>query len=506
MPWNKHATALAALVLAGAVLSGCSGDSDGDGGTGQAALTAFYHQKITWRACPAKDTKVAAPGDQEFTCATIKVPLDYAHPQNATIRLALNRLPAKNAAARIGSLLTNPGGPGESGLEFAYQATDYFSPQMRERYDIIGMDPRGVGNSTRVRCPSGQELERLARKPGVEKAFAESCASRSGRLLDFVGTDNAARDLDVVRSVLGERKLNYYGASYGTLLGQFYAAEFPHSVGRMVLDSVVDPTVWPSDSAGQAVAYDTALQIFVQSCLDKGGCVLGTERAAVIKKIADLTVQLDENPLDLGAGSELTGGELTDVLRGAMYEEEAWPRLEKALAGLFVRNARPMAELLDSSRRGEDEADNGAGTTAIRCLHLRPEERTAAASRQAAQEAVKKAPLFGAVAAAEREVCHYWPAASLANAGRAIAAEGSPTILLVHNTYDGATPIQWARSVEGQLSKARLVTNTSGGHGFYTMGRCTKETVDRFLLHGTLPARDATCHDRAPGVAVPSHR
>ncbi|MEV8535819.1 alpha/beta fold hydrolase [Streptomyces sp. NPDC051211] len=265
----------ASAVLAGAVAAGCSGG--GSAVAGRAApdprsdLRPFHEQKIVWRACPADEVPDEVAGFLRFECAVVKVPLDYSRPDGKTIDIAVNRLPASDKKQRIGSLLTNPGGPGSPGLGFLYNfAADGFTPQLRARYDIIGMDPRGVGKSREVRCQTQKEQAALQQKVGEDfqafgKALAAACTKRAGDLLPFVGTDNAARDLDVVRAVLGDNKLNFYGVSYGTLLGQFYAEQFPAKTGRMVLDSVVDPTVWPGDTTVESVAFETSLKVFVQS-------------------------------------------------------------------------------------------------------------------------------------------------------------------------------------------------------------------------------------------------
>lgn len=436
------------------------------------------------------------------------VPVDYSNPRGQSIDIALNRLPASDRRQRIGALLTNPGGPGESGLKFAFQAREYFTPKLRERYDIVGMDPRGVGRSRPIACLTPAEAEK-AQSGGETRminALVDACKARAGGFLPFAGTDNTAREMDVVRAALGEKKLNYYGVSYGTLLGQLYAEQFPRRTGRMVLDSVADPTQWPGDSAAQALAFETALRVFVDSCLTRGNCALGSNRDAIVKRIDDLTTRLDATPLTVDADTAITGQEVTQFLREAMYKEEAWPGAEKVFAALFHGDGRPLAAHNQAPEQGQGPTggaeSDGAGA-AIMCLHLTPEQRTQAASREAAEEARRVAPVFGPSVAAQRELCRQWPAASLPNAGRALRATGAPEILLVHNTYDAATPVAWARSVEGQLNRARLMTNTSGGHGFYTMGPCTKTTVDTHLLTGAMPSKGTVCHDRAPGVADP---
>ncbi|MEU9237212.1 alpha/beta hydrolase [Streptomyces subrutilus] len=505
----------ASAVLAGIVAAGCAG---GPTVTGRAApdprsdLSPFHEQEIAWRACPADEVPEEAADSLRFECAMVKVPLDYSRPDGTTIDIAVNRLPAADRKQRIGSLLTNPGGPGKPGTEFLYNfAADGFTPQLRARYDIIGMDPRGVGKSREVRCQTQQEQAALQQKVGGDfqafaKALAAACTKRAGDLLPFVGTDNAARDLDVVRAVLGEDKLNFYGVSYGTLLGQFYAEQYPAKTGRMVLDSVVDPTVWPGDTTVESVAFDTSLKVFVQSCLDAGTCPMGTDRDTVIAQIDGLIAKLDTSPVRVSGGDPVTGLDLTQLLMSAMFNEEAWPALARSLGSALKGDTTRLAEVLQPEPGAQADGRGWAaqGGDAVRCLHLRPDQRTAKAVAETDAEVSKAAPVFKEAFVAGRNLCAYWPAASLPNAGRALKAQGAPEILLVQNSFDAATPVQWARSVEGQLVKARLVTNTSGGHGFYTMGSCTKKVVDDYLISGTLPARGTVCHDRAPGITTPS--
>lgn len=501
----------------GVAVAGCASATPGphktrEGGpeARRADLSTFYEQKIAWRPCPAKDVPDEVPKGLRFECATLRVPLDYSRPDGRSIGIALNRLPA-SGSKRAGSLLTNPGGPGASGLTYVYSSAADFSPAVRARYDIVGMDPRGVSKSSPVRCLTEQEDAQLSKKlgddlPAWARAFSRACAKRSGGLLPFVGTDNAARDLDVVRAVLGDENLNYYGVSYGTLLGQFYAQQFPRRTGRMVLDSVVDPTVWPGDTAAESTAFDTALGVFVQTCLDGPDCPMGRDRAAVTKKIDDLITRLNEQPVKTPGGERLTGQDLSNTLNQAMFNEELWPPLQKVLTAAFQGNTAPLVDyirLTQEGGSGGDGSDAGGGF-AVRCLHLRRDQRTPQAVNEIATEVNEAAPVFGTAMLLGRYVCTDWPADSLPGAGRALTAKGAREILLVQNSFDAATPAQWARSVEGQLDKARLVTNASGGHGFYTKGPCTRKVVDDYLLRGVLPARGTVCHDRAPGLPTPN--
>ncbi|NGN62486.1 alpha/beta hydrolase [Streptomyces sp. A7024] len=506
------------------------------GGAGQAApraggdateapresLARFYTQELIWRSCAPGDWGGSTPAPSAeaggFECAKLTVPLDYADPSGPTIEVALNRLPATDESRRIGALFTNPGGPGGSGIDFAFDAKGFFTERVRERYDIVGMDPRGIGESSPVECLLGDPFFKADDAGHTERRaelFAAGCAKKSGKVLPHVGTDNTARDLDVARAALHQDKLHYYGISYGTLLGQFYAQQFPKKTGRMVLDSVVDPTHWPGDATSDANGYENGLTVMVQTCVDGGRCPMGDTRAAVMAKLDDLLAKLDKKELPAGDGPDVSKFEVLSLLQGATYNEGAWPQVYKALAAAFKGDGKGFrAAVYGPEDDAEDGAEGAAGGKseefalsgsyeAVACLHLAAEDRTTAAAREAGQEARKVAPHFSEGVEAQRMACADWPAPSLPAADRAVRARGTPPILLVNNTYDGATSVAWARGVHGQLEDSMLATNTSGGHGFYPMGDCTHKVVDDFLLNRTRPEPGKVCHDRNKAL-IPS--
>jgi pimeloyl-ACP methyl ester carboxylesterase len=490
-------------------------------------LRRFYDQKPEWSPCAAGSSGDAeSPEDPKagFECTKIKVPLDYSKPDGETIELAVNRLPAADRAKRIGSLLTNPGGPGGSGLDFAYEARDFFTQRIRDRYDVVGMDPRGVGESSPVVCEITKRMADVAERSkdpeAASKLFVDGCESTSGKLLDEVGTDNTARDLDVVRGVLGDPKLNYMGISYGTVLGQFYADMFPSHVGRMVLDSVANPNGWPADPTAQAQGFETGFQVLVQTCVARPDCPMGTTRREVMDKFGDLIDRLKKSPEPAkGDIPPVTADETLGVLSQASYSEATWPSVEQALALAFKGDGTGIRAMSGAGSGSGSAGTESAGSEspggeadesveadgsfqAIMCRHIPPDERTPQAAEEGGKEAITVAPFFGEFVRSTLMNCANWPAPSLPNAGRAIRADGAPTILLVANTNDAATPVAWARGVNGQLADSVLVTNTSGGHGFYPMGACTHEVVDDFLLEDRIPGV-RTCHDRNPAL-VPS--
>lgn len=285
---------LLALVLLAVPLAGCSSadlapagtpaetsppSADAtDAGSPAPELDRFYAQPVVWEECR-----------DDMECATLQVPLDYGNPDGATIELALLRSPATDPSRRVGSLVVNPGGPGASGIDYAAAASLVVNPDVRARYDVVGFDPRGVGDSTPLDCVDDAQLDESFSSSDaspdtpaeVDDLLAGSaelrsgCEQRSGDLLPHVGTQDVARDLDVLRAVLGDERLTYLGKSYGTSIGTEYARQFPARSGRLVLDGAIDPTL--DEKAvllGQAEGFELALSRFVDDCLT-AGCALG---------------------------------------------------------------------------------------------------------------------------------------------------------------------------------------------------------------------------------------
>lgn len=477
---------------------------------GPAGLQRFYGQTLRWRPCDpqqaiasgaAASHAAAQKAVAGFQCAELTVPLNYAHPGGATIKLAMNRLPASDPAQRIGPLLTNPGGPGGSGLGFGFQARTWATAQLRAHYDIVGMDPRGVGLSSPVMCkPTAGQAQQLRQNPAPlvqATVTAQACGRTAGGLIPFVGTENAARDLDIARAVLGEPKLDYFGVSYGTLLGQVYANMFPGTAGRMVLDSIDSPASG-SDPTAQAVSFEETFQFMVHTCIARGHCPMGSSQGAVLARFKGLLRRLEARPLPTGSdGEPLTADAVQGFVMNSLYNELRWPRLEAVLGALFKGEhvALPSTQLPGFSEESY---------IAINCLTIPQRLRTVAAAVQAGRAAQAAAPHFGNYVLPQWLTCAKWPVPSPKDAGQLIHAPGTPPILLVTNTVDPATPLAWAREVHAALANSILVTNVAGGHGFYFMGPCTHRAVDDFLISDTVPAPETVCHNRNPALLGPA--
>ncbi|MDQ1626342.1 MAG: hypothetical protein QOI54_86 [Actinomycetota bacterium] len=459
-------------------------------------VAVFYQQRLRWRGC----------GDG-FDCTRVRVPVDYSRPAGPTLRLAVIRLKARGAD-RLGSLLINPGGPGASGVDYARAADVVVSKAVRERYDVVGFDPRGVARSRPIRCLTGPQTDAYVAQDGspdtaaeeaallrISRQLAAGCAARNGAFLAHVGTRDAARDLDVLRAVLGDRKLRYLGKSYGTYLGAVYAELFPRRVGRVVLDGVVDPAADQAElSRSQAVGFQRALGSFVDDCLRRSGCPLAGDRTAALARLQRFLTDVDRHPLR--ASRPVTQSLALLGMAEAMYDTSAWSFLRLALRDAFRGDGEPLLVLADAyAERGENGrylSNLMVALPAVNCLD-QPETSDLATFRARAAELARVSPIFGAYVAWGSLPCGYWPVPAQGRPAP-IRATGAPPILVVGTTRDPATPYAAAQAVARELDRARLLTYVGDGHTAYRHGsRCIDEQVDAFLLDDRLPPVGTRC-------------
>ena len=444
-----------------------------------------------------------------FECGIVDVPRDYADPAGPTVRLALIRLPASDPLHRIGSLVVNPGGPGESGVDFVrHAALTVFSTSIRARFDIVGFDPRGVGASTPIRCvdnldhfiPEDSTADtpaELANLLDGAKAFAQECGQRNASLLPYLSTEDVARDLDQVRAALGDATLTYLGFSYGTLIGEDYASLFPTHIRALVLDGVVDPSLGEATfREEQAVAFEGALDRFLADCAARPSCAFysgGRPGPA----FDTLMRQIDRHPV---ATPRLTNRESVgptqawEAVTQSLYAQAAWPVLADALAQARAGDGSLML-LLGDPLRGRNPDGSYSNLVdayyAVTCLDW-PAPRNPAAYSALATRFTAVAPRVGRLLAFNDVDCAYWPTPP-ERIPAAVTAPGAPPIVLVGSTGDPATPYAWAQSVARQLTSAVLVTRVGEGHTGYLVSACVRDAVDAYLLYRTVPPAGLRC-------------
>ena len=462
------------------------------------ALAHYYDQQVDWSDC--------RDGDE---CAEIQVPLDYAHPDGDAITLSLLRVPATDSSQRIGSLLVNPGGPGEPGTDYAARAESYFGSEVRAAFDIVGFDPRGVGTSTPIDCLSDSRLDRyIASDPDPDteaesvqgyatmKSFGRGCLRRSGDLIRHVSTEDAARDMDVIRTVLHEDRLSYFGASYGTFLGATYADLFPDHVGRMVLDGAVDPSEDAvQTSLVQAHGFQVALDSYVKHCVDGGDCYLGDTESQALATIHAFLQQLDAQPIPGDGSRRLTEGRAVLGIWLPLYSRDYWPLLDAALSAALKGNGAGLVSLADQyTSRGSDGFTNNSveALYAVNCL-----DNDQSVSLQQLHHVVPEfeeaSPTFGRVFAYGLTACGAWPVHS-GKGPHELHAKGAPPILVIGTTRDPATPLAWAESLAKQLDSGILVTRDGDGHTGYGAGNsCVDNTVEKYLVSGVVPKGTVHC-------------
>ncbi|MEV6757350.1 alpha/beta hydrolase [Streptomyces sp. NPDC051214] len=500
------------FLAAGLLISGCSaGSSTADASMAALPratpqeLSPYYDQKLSWRAC-------GVPG---FECSTMRAPLDYAKPDGPQIKLAVSRKKATGPGKRLGSLLVNPGGPGGSAIGYlqSYAALGY-PEEVRARYDMAAVDPRGVARSEPVTCLDGKQMDAYTQTdvtPDDEretaelsdsfKKFAAGCEKRSGEVLPHVSTVEAARDMDILRAALGDKKLSYVGASYGTFLGATYAGLYPDRVGRLVLDGAMDPSL-PARrmNRDQTAGFETAFTSFAKDCASRSDCPLGTEGGTDAgKRLKSFFDELDRVPLPAGDsdGRELGEALATTGVIAAMYDEGAWPQLRTALsAAMKEKDGAPLLSLSDSYY--ERDADGSYANlmfanAAVNCLDLPPAFKTAADVKKSLPDFEKASPVFGEGLAWASLNCTYWPVKATGEPHR-IKAEGAAPIVVVGTTRDPATPYRWAEALADQLSSGKLLTYEGDGHTAYGRGsKCVDSAINAYLLDGKAPDDGKRC-------------
>lgn len=501
--------ALAAAVAVTLLLSGCVSaflpqapptTSTPTGEQVDSSVEKFYAQSVQWSGC-----------ENGMQCATVEAPLDWAEPASGSIELALVRQTAKGD--KIGSLLVNPGGPGGSGYDFVKDSVDYATDKrLQDRFDVVGFDPRGVGRSTGVTCldaagmdeylyglssnPRGSDAW-IAEMSDAARSFGEACAAETGPMLEHVDTESAARDLDMLRAVLGDEKLYYLGYSYGTFLGAMYADLFPGKTGRLVLDGAVDPSTSNFEvTKTQAVGFENALRAYLESCLGDKDCPFEGTVDQAMKTISALLASVDANPIRSSDGRELGANTLLTAIIYPLYDATAWGMLSDMFTSVMHGDADMAFQFADGyNGRNPDGSYNDNSTEAFMAVNCMDYSYNAdpASMRAQAADITAAAPVIGAYMSFGDIACANWPYVFQAERGQ-IHAEGAAPILVIGTTNDPATPYVWAEALAEQLESGHLVTYKGEGHTAYNKSNsCIADTVDGYLIDGKVPSQDPQC-------------
>ncbi|MEP7090884.1 MAG: alpha/beta hydrolase [Nocardioidaceae bacterium] len=462
-------------------------------------LAGYYRQKLQWTRCRDADS-----------CAQLRVPLDYAKPTGRSITLSVLKVPATDPGERIGSMVVNPGGPGESGVDFAAAATGVYGAALRKVYDVVGFDPRGVGASTPVECVSDKQLDtviesnpdprtkaQLAYSDGLLRRLAAGCLRNDSGLVRHVSTVEVARDVDILRAAMGDRKLTYFGASYGTAIGAAYADLFPTRVARMVLDGALDPTSSTLDvNLVQAHGFEVALRSYVGACVARGSCFLGPTVDAGVRRIGRFLQGLDDKPMTTSSGRTLSAGDAVYGVWAPLYDKASWPFLDTALQRAFDGDASLLLTLADAYLHRTPDGhfrDNAFQVfNAVTCLDHDDGIPSSQVSRYLPRFE-KDSPTFGAIFAYSLAVCDIWPVHSGVTP-KPVHAAGSPPIVVVGTTRDPATPLVWAQSLARQLARGVLITRVGDGHtGYHRGSTCVDDAVEGYLVTGAIPKDGLVC-------------
>ena len=469
------------------------------------ALAEYERQKLDWSECY-----------DYFECAELRVPIDYDDISVGTFRLSVLRAAALDQERRKGSIIVNPGGPGGSGVDYAYSAEYIFSPDITARYDIVGFDPRGVAGSEPIYCFSDDELdENLSADPKPDnatelaetleeaKSYAEKCLENTDYLEHFT-TIATARDMDILRAALGEEKLNYVGKSYGTYLGTLYAELFPKNVGRFVLAGAVDPHIpMKEQTLSQAIGFEGATDAFIKDCLSRNDCpftgTFAEARATIIATLQSAaTTPLPQKNPRKNDDRMITESLILVGIASSLYDDvDSWPKLRTAFTESAAGFGDTFLQLADEySGRNADgtfrsnDFDSGA---VIDCLDWR-DSRTTEQFTLDAKEFATKAPIFGPYIAYSGLHCQFLPQPITQRVANTTTTITTAPIIVIGTIRDPATPYSWSVSLSKIFNGSSLISLDGDGHTGHGRGSaCVDDAVDAYLLSGTLPPANLVC-------------
>lgn len=452
-------------------------------------LANYQGQTLQWSPC-----------NDGFECTSFKVPLDYSHIDGNSFVIQAIKHVANTPAKRLGSLIMNPGGPGGSAIDYVLSADSIVSKSIEDVYDLVGFDPRGVNLSQPIRCltdaqedtylggnGSVQSAADLATAISSAKLMASACAKAAGNKLAHYSTLDTARDMEILRILLKEPKLNYIGKSYGTFLGTLYAVLYPKTIGRVVLDGAVDPNISPRDAnIAQAVGFETALKSFVAA-----------NPTFSISQIKNFLQSARTKPLTEYPNRQLSESLAITGIAAALYEPaDGWPILKRALANAINHgNPADFFFLADSYNQRDPSGHYVSNQTdissVIGCLDSK-DPRTLAQVEGDAKAFSAAAPFFGPYLTYGGLSCLYWKAQPVATP--VLKNLETNPLLIIGTTRDPATPYHWAQGLHKDLLNSTLITLNGDGHTGANRGSsCVDKAMNNYLLTGKSPAHDITC-------------
>jgi pimeloyl-ACP methyl ester carboxylesterase len=445
---------------------------------------------LDWRPC-----------GQGQSCAWLQVPIDYDNPASGTIDLRLVRIPAQSATP-VGSLVINPSGPGGPGVAFVRSFAASLPPAVRQAYDVIGLDTRGTGDSSPLRCVSPEFMNtffRLDSTPTTVKEqqrwmkasgrWSPGCLTNQPQLAAHMDTASLVRDLESVRNALGEPVLNFLGFSYGTLLGARYAQEYPQRVGRLVLDGGIDSRLDSMEiSREQAAGFQLSLKRFASACATQQQCRLGTSKSTVLRRINELLRRIDAQPMRTQTGRTLVEAEALTAIVTAMYSRESWPALWSALSQALRGDGTELQRIADigNGRTGPKEfaANFTAPFLATTCLESpRPPQRIGLDKAAKLWSRNTAVPRVSALLAWSNAPCSRW--FTRGTPPSAVSSSTENPIMIIGTRYDPATPYKWSLAMHQQLPTSFLVTSEDDGHTAFVGGStCIDDAVTTYLVSG----------------------
>jgi pimeloyl-ACP methyl ester carboxylesterase len=504
---RKMLGAFAALLAAALILTACvpgAGNSPKTSTPSAHTVDGFQTQKANWEKCR----------NGKAECAKVSAPLDWDDVDgDETIELAMTKLPSKSDDPQ-GTLFVNPGGPGASGTDYVANSAKSFA-KLREHYDIVGWDPRGVGQSSQVVCLDAGDMDDYLfnvedyGKPGSKewfkktqdenKSFGKACQENTGDLLKHVDTISTVHDLDMLRGVVGDKKLNYLGFSYGTYIGARYADEFGSHVGHMVLDGAMDPGASNADVVeAQTGGFEKALRAYLESCIGTPKCPFQGSVEDAEHDVHKLLERTEKHPLTGSDGRKVGQSTMLTAIITPLYSKQSWSALHQLFSEAKKGDGDTALALADfyydRDENGEYENNSTEAFTAINCLDYPVKSPPDyAGMRKDAEELGKKYPVIGKFQGYSDIGCLGWPAQGVDTRGD-VSGEGADPIVVIGTTGDPATPYAWAESLAKQLESGTLITYKGEGHTAYGgSSSCVNSAVNDYFIDNKMPKKDLTC-------------